>query len=391
MLRRRRAHPPPPRARRPFAPYDLEGDGPFAEVLLEQMRTDDQAVRRRAWGRFELWGRGEHGEAEWQRIWGAASDGRDADGSLAVYGQYLFDNEGTVTSLKYTILVAQDREAYWRYARAWRVLRSWQQRIPGKSFWPLPEPAVAAIFVGFVFEGWWDLAFVFLLAWACALRPGEWFNLVWEDLVHFSDSDAWAGPRGAQPDDDDAFVVIATPKTRRRGARKQYVSVHPRETRALVAAAQACGNAVVPVCGLSTEQGNNRFQTVLKKLGLPAGAFVGYTPASVRAGRATSLYRRWDRQSEAAGGAASERMRRFLRQENVLTTERYIQEVGASTAVARLTTAQRTTLVAVGGAAPAAVRLLCEALRRGQWQACGNPRRPVRRVLPAIADDGDSD
>lgn len=236
----------------------------------------------------------------------------EVDWILAEYGQHLHDEGAPPTRFKLCILRLQDLRKHWRLRWSWAAFDAWAAGQPAQSYPPAPARVAMAVWAVAVLWGWDSTALGVLLTWAGALRPGETMSLTVGD-VHV------AGDTG--------FLVIQEPKTRKRSARKQYVRVWEAELMEVLAALAAGAGLRARVCPLSLEAFRKRMAAITRQLDLPTGQFVGFTPASLRSGRATQLYEFWERQ----GMPAAELARRLLRHDVVKTTDRYVQEVVAAT------------------------------------------------------------
>ena len=113
-----------------------------------------------------------------------------------------------------------------------------------------------------------------------------------------------------------------------------------------------------------------------ERLGFSTAHLEGLTPASLRAGSATALYRERD---------TAEPVRWRLRHGTLQMTERYIQEAVAAQALGRLPAGFRATIESLAAAAPAVLAAATEK------RPVVSSSRPGPRLSAPVAADTDSD
>ena len=256
---------------------------------------------------------------------------------------------------------------HWRMRWAWAAHDAWTAGQPARSYPPAPVRITMAIFGVAILWGWDRTALAILLTWAAALRPGETCALTVGDL---------------HTGDQSGFVVLQEPKTKHRSARRQYVRLWEPQLLAVLARLVHGAPPEASVCGQSVSTLRDRMASITRRLELPTGQYVGFTPASFRSGRATQLYEFW----EAQGLPAAELARRLLRHDKVQTTDRYVQEVVAATL--RLPAKSEERIRAVLAALPQ----LFDAWLARLGASTPGPARPRGLGLaPLVLDADDSD
>ena len=280
---------------------------------------------------------------------------------LADFGQSLYDAGYARTRYVHAILAVADAQRAWRrnLQEAWDVVGAWELHEPGSNRVPLPQVAFAAgVAVALAWE-WYEFANFLILSWASAGRPGEILALTRRALVLPSD---------LGQTDDVAYVVFEEPKTGRQtqlrhAARRQHARVDAVEAVAWLEAICRGLHESAPMVDLTYAELRAAWQAVFgERLGFSTTHLTGVTPASVRAGAATALYR--SRES-------AEPVRWQLRHTSQRMTERYIQESVAALVLGRLPSASRHTIAQLADAAPA---LLSEATDRARSGPLRQPR-----------------
>ena len=286
----------------------------------------------------------------------------DVAGSLlADFGQSLYDAGSARTRYVHAILAVSDAHRAWRRSlqEAWDVVGAWELHEPGTNRVPLPQTAFAAgVSVALAWE-WYEFANFLILSWASAGRPGEILALTRRAILLPSD---------LGQSDAVAYVVFEEPKTGRQtqlrhAARRQHARVDALEAvEWLEATCQWLGEGEL-VVDLTQAELRAAWNAVFgDRLGFSTTHLTGVTPASVRAGAATALYRHRE---------SAEPVRWQLRHSSQRMTERYIQESVAALVLGRLPSAFRDTIAELADTAPA---LLVEATNRAWTRRLRVPR-----------------
>jgi hypothetical protein len=297
---------------------------------------------------------------------------------LADFGQHLYDTGSARTRYVHAILAVADAHRAWRRSlqEAWDIVGAWELHEPGTNRIPLPEVAFAAgVAVALAWE-WYEFASFLILSWTSAGRPGEVLALTRRAIVLPSD---------LGQADDVAFVVFEEPKTGRQtnlrhAARRQHARVDTPEAVAWLEAICKWLDERAPVVDLSYTELRAAWKAVFgERLGFSTTHLTGLTPASVRAGAATALYR--SRES-------AEPVRWQLRHSSQRMTERYIQESVAALILGRLPSASRNTIAELADAAPAILAEATALARAGPLRrARPHPATRARRRGPRVPDE----
>jgi integrase len=264
------------------------------------------------------------------------------------YAQHLYDTGRSSSYFKSLLLALQDRAPELRggpLRPAWKTLTAWQKTDTRKPTVPMPFTVFVAMFVAAVLFGQHDFACVLLLAWHAALRPGEMLAVARGHLsfpedrldrravlfvaipIHKTSAHEGVGLQHATIRDPDVVRFLS----RRLGARPRHGLVFPGSDDALA----------------------KQFAYTRDALGLPGGQGTGFTPRSLRTGRATDLY---------LNGVAPSDISWLLRHTSEKTRAHYIQEAGCALALAALSLPARLLLNTLAPAylpvlrAPAAAR-----------------------------------
>jgi len=179
-----------------------------------------------------------------------------------------------------------------------------------------------AAFVVALVIGRIDFALCLVLGFCCGLRPSEIYNLARYDIILPSD---------LGNDDGIVFIVIRKPKTAKRGARVQHVLLEEVGVVRFVAWAVGRLESETRIWPRSAYYfvrcWDEVFGSVLR---LTVHGDAALTPASLRAGAATEVYKQTRDLSK---------VRWMLRHQDEGTLEHYIQELPAALARARLCSA----------------------------------------------------
>lgn len=245
-------------------------------------------------------------------------DARKADTTLAAYGRYLFQHGRSRLVYAETINAVVDIERSWRrlLEAAWDVAWVWKGLADTGNNQAMPAEVVLAVMSLGIVWGWFDMAILLGLGFFGMLRPGELAGLLAGDLV-FSD----VAGRPA------LFVHIRLPKMRRIGPRREHVRIDDEPLIAAVRRFVQGRELNASLFAGSQLDFAAALRQLLTALGLPYGQGSGLTPASLRAGGATFWYHRFD---------STEFVRFRGRWANTRMLEVYIQEVAATSLVARL-------------------------------------------------------
>jgi hypothetical protein len=124
----------------------------------------------------------------------------------------------------------------------------------------------------------------------------------------------------------------------------------------LVRLAKARFPSSAPLVGLPLDTVDRRFRAIMEELGLPYGHLVGYTPASLRAGKATHLFEQT---------LSHDRVRAQLRHKHPSSTDRYILEASAAIAEANVSPQAAEKVRVLSRRAGAELRTLYRKLENG--------------------------
>ena len=206
------------------------------------------------------------------------------------------DAHGGEEKLYYVTLGVLGVQKFWRISGTalpgtWAALKAWRHLTPSRSRMPMTFYTLQAFLVVCLAKGnqakgreryllWWSVMLGSWLAFTALLRPGEIYKLRVEDIT--------LPVEGAEGVDSPGMVVvIRRPKTR-RVYKTQFVLVkHESVIRWMRwwRAAHRPGKRLFP---WERHQWATTFKAGLSALGLES---IGFTPASMRAGGATHLFR----------------------------------------------------------------------------------------------------
>ena len=191
--------------------------------------------------------------------------------------------------------------------------------------------------------GWTDFAALLLIGFHAALRPGEMIALTRRTLLLPGDL---LGPA------DVGFVIIETPKTRKRSARKQHVKLHGRVLLAFLSRQASLLESDQPIWGplgnasARARRFRSQWDALLHALRVESSDHGGFVPASIRAGGITWMYQQTH---------DLQLIRWIGRWESEKTVEHYLQEAPAALAAARLPIPVRQRIHKLAGMLPAAI------------------------------------
>jgi len=216
---------------------------------------------------------------------------------LLTYAQEAYDGGLASSRYKTLLLAIHDRAGELRGGQlrpAWRALTKWEKVEPSRPTVPMPFSVFAAMFVATHLQGLEDLATALLVGWYAALPE------------HKTKHRAGVGLKHAVIRDVEVIGYLAGALAGRRAEEHLFRG--------------------------SEHTFERLFTSVRERLSLPGGQGRGFTPASLRTGRATDLY---------LDGARVDDISWQLRHDNDRTRSHYIQEAGCALAVASLSPAAR--------------------------------------------------
>lgn len=267
------------------------------------------AIRSRMWHDFSVWADTRFGRD--------SLDGICAIPSLLVqvliaFGFHCFEAN---VSLHYfrQLLAHVQREvigvrAY--MAPAWEVCSKWESLEPTQHRPPLPEPILRAMATLGLAWGWKRWVASLLFSFFAAARVGEVLRAKRKHLLT---------PFDLLTDQQVIYLQIESPKTRRRGARMQYVTVDEPLVLQLACSVWQNLEAEDWLFPLSAGAFRSRWNAVLRHLKI--GPEHRLTPGSLRAGGAVFLHR---------NGISIADLLWRMRLQHVKTLSYYLQEVTAS-------------------------------------------------------------
>ena len=291
----------------PRRPVNREVNFSLADINLLEPGTI--AIRSRIWSDFELWCKKSFGN-DFVRT--ACAVPAFLVQLLIAFGYHCFD---TNVSLHYyrQLLAHVQREVLGVrpfMAPAWEVCTKWELMEPTQHRPPLPEPVLRAMAVLGLAWGWKRWTAVLVFSFFAAARIGEILRAKRKHLLT---------PTDLLSDRPVAYLQIESPKTRRRGARMQYVTVEEPLAIELIAAVWQTLDGDDWLFPLSAGAFRSRWNAILKHL--QVGPEHRLTPGSLRAGGAVALHR--------AGVSISELLWK-MRLQHQKTLSYYLQEVTAS-------------------------------------------------------------
>ena len=180
------------------------------------------------------------------------------------------------------------------------------------------------------------------------LRPFEFLRLRASDILVPSTSLTLASA---------AFVYVGAPKMRRLGARREHARVDEPEVVELLEAYLPLLSPEAPVFPGGSAMFRKQLAALMSFFGIPSVEPDGITPASLRPGGATYLYRCTD---------SPEKVRYRGRWMSARMLEIYIQETAASRLLTGLSSEQRARIVRFAAQAPQLMRMLTASLSRAR-------------------------
>ena len=276
-----------------------------------------------------------------------APQARELVKSVVAFGQHLYNEERPRAHFSRLILHIRQQRPDWKYALAgcWDALARWELAEPAETRLPCPSIIVFAMMSVAFLWGWTDVALCLGLAFEAGLRIGEIVSrvhisreasrMLWEHVTLPEDVFGLSRIRAA-------YLTIDKPKTRGKSATKQVGRIESREMQDWLRVerefcAKRTDRRLIP---LSYAQMTHRFSSLLAEFGLEKS---GLTLGTLRPGRATELF-------EATRDM--DWVRRLLRHDSILSTDRYIQEVQAASVGLRLSQRQKDRIREFADAAP---------------------------------------
>ena len=217
-------------------------------------------------------------------------------------------------------------------APAWEVCSKWELVEPIQHRPPLPEPILKAMAtVGLAWK-WRRWTACLLFAFYAVARIGEVIRARRENLLT---------PADLLSEQEVTYLQIEAPKSRRRGARVQYVTVYEPDVIKFVSSVWQDlpkGSVLFP---LSPGAFRSRWNAVMKRLAIPS--FHRLTPGSLRAGGAVCLHKQ---------GCSVESLLWRMRLQHLKTLSYYLQEVTASSILPSLEPTVRESIQCLQAALP---------------------------------------
>jgi len=292
----------------------------------------------------------------WLRIdadaWAALlEDSRRLDDSLVAYAQMLYDSRAARSEIGGTLRALGNKHRWLKrlLPHAWAAHNAWEAEEPGQSHRPMPAVALLAGVAVAISWRWLDVALLLLLAFDGALRPSDFLQLRRRDLRLPSDLASDSGEAYVVMEASTDGGVVAGPKTRFSAARRQQAQL---DDPLLIAALEQHWGArprdsFLLACGADKPTAERRFRSafnaVFTELGFSVRDGLGLTPASLRAGGATHLFR-------VTQDITAVRWRG--RWTNERSLEHYLQEMAAAEVMSELAPAVRSRVLQLARAAP---------------------------------------
>jgi hypothetical protein len=228
--------------------------------------------------------------------------------SLIEYGELLFQSGRPQREFAETLNCVVSRYHWMKgsVGGAWRLLSTWQAIEPPELHPPMPVKVLQAMFLVALSWGWTRMAVLLLTGFYGLLRVCEVLSLTVEDYSLPTEHDSGSA----------VFVRILEPKTRRRGARHQYVRIELEGVTTFLTSFLKSLPSLMRIWPCSMHIYVTRFRMLLDALKVPSGCLF---PSSLRPGGASYLFVLWE-----------ENVQRLLwrgRWSSVKMLEHYIQEL----------------------------------------------------------------
>ncbi|CAE7319157.1 unnamed protein product, partial [Symbiodinium sp. CCMP2592] len=246
--------------------------------------------------------------------------------ALRAYGNWLFSNDGSLYSLRHTLLAAQRKFLELKpYAKVvWELITRWEHAEPPVHRTPVPEPILKAVVCVAWLHGYLSFAGVTLLAYYGLGRIGEVLACTRADLLLPSD-DLWDQSRSV-------FLRLGASKTTTRGRpRVQHLKVIDPTAVVLISAVFSSAARSQPLFAQSSAAYRYRWNKILRWLNLAPE--LRLTPGGLRGGGAVEAYRK---------GIPVTEIQWRMRLKHLHTLEFYLQELGAESALAALNSSSTT-------------------------------------------------
>ncbi|CAE8616972.1 unnamed protein product [Polarella glacialis] len=238
----------------------------------------------------------------------AASQVPQMTSSLIKYGQLLFQSGRPQREFAETLncVVAKYHWMKSSVGGAWKLLSTWQTLEPPELHPPMPLKVLQAMILLALSWGWARMAILLLTGFYGLLRVCEVLALTVEDFSLPTEHDAASA----------VFVRILEPKSRRRGARHQYVRIELPDVISFLTSCLKTLPSLMRIWPSSSHIYVTRFKMLLDALKVPRGCLF---PSSLRPGGASYFFVLWE-----------ENVQRLLwrgRWSSVKMLEHYIQEL----------------------------------------------------------------
>lgn len=238
----------------------------------------------------------------------AASQVPQMTSSLIKYGQLLFQSGRPQREFAETLncVVAKYHWMKGSVGGAWKLLSTWQTLEPPELHPPMPLKVLQAMILLALSWGWTRMAILLLTGFYGLLRVCEVLALTVEDFSLPTEHDAASA----------VFVRILEPKSRRRGARHQYVRIELPDVISFLTSCLKTLPSLMRIWPSSSHIYVTRFKMLLDALKVPRGCLF---PSSLRPGGASYFFVLWE-----------ENVQRLLwrgRWSSVKMLEHYIQEL----------------------------------------------------------------
>ena len=217
-------------------------------------------------------------------------------------------------------------------APAWEVCSKWELVEPIQHRPPLPEPILRAMATIGLAWGWTRWTACLLFAFYAAARVGEVLRARRKHLLT---------PLDLLSDQAVAYLQIEAPKSRRRGAKVQYVSIYEPDVIKFITIVWQHLPRETTLFPMSAGAFRTRWNAIMKKLDIAAHHRL--TPGSLRAGGAVCLHKQ---------GCSVESLLWRMRLQHMKTLSYYLQEVTASSILPSLSPQVRDNIQCLQAALP---------------------------------------
>ena len=313
----------------PRRPVSRDVEVSLADVNLLEPGTI--AIRARIWSNFVQWVLSHFGK----HFWRAALTLPPLFSQLLVaFGYHCFESSVSLHYYRQLLAHVQREILGIRVfmSPAWEVCSKWELVEPIQHRPPLPEPILRAMSVIGLSWGWTRWTTALLFAFFAAARVGEVLKARRRHLLT---------PADLLSERKVAYLQIESPKSRRRGAKMQYVTVEEPLVIELIDSVWQQLEKDEPLFPLSPGAFRTRWNAVLKHL--QVGTEHRLTPGSLRAGGAVFLHR--------SGVSISDLLWR-MRLQHQKTLSYYLQEVTASSILPSLRAEVRENIQVLQSALP---------------------------------------